>query len=105
MFASDRAVQREHSLRVISEVGHDICTSIAGQLTQFDGVKNTSTRQLHAMYGVILLLLPISVAGSAMGVPESMFLWSIRLLEYIENKMGVHQALAMIPLVTMQRQE
>ena len=55
------------------------------------------------MSGVFLLLLPISIAGSAMGVPESMHQWCIRMLEYIGNKMGIYQALEMVGLVKMQR--
>ncbi|KAH9219464.1 hypothetical protein DL95DRAFT_443512 [Leptodontidium sp. 2 PMI_412] len=104
MLAADETVQRKDSLRTISELAHDICTSISSQLTRFDDVENVR-KQVPPMSGVFLLLLPISVAGSAMGVPESMYLWSIRMLEYIGNTMGVYQALAMIPLVKMQREK
>ncbi|KAG4430880.1 hypothetical protein IFR05_013639 [Cadophora sp. M221] len=104
MFAADETVQREDSLRTISELAHDICTSISSQLTRFDDVENVR-RQVPPMSGVFLLLHPISVAGSAMGVPKSMYLWSIRMLEYIGNTMGVYQALAMIPLMKMQREK
>ncbi|KAG4415650.1 hypothetical protein IFR04_011209 [Cadophora malorum] len=102
MFATDETVQREDSLHTISELAHDICTSISSQLTRFEDVENVR-RQVPPMSGVFLLLLPISIAGSAMGVPESMHQWCIRMLEYIGNKMGIYQALEMVGLVKMQR--
>lgn len=55
------------------------------------------------MTGCFMLLLPLAIAGSGIGVSGGLHEWSVGMLEVIGGQMGVSQALAMVPLVRRQR--
>jgi hypothetical protein len=56
------------------------------------------------MSGCFLLLFPLAVAGSGMGVSEDLHNWVIQLLGFIGRKMGISQALLMIDLTKKHRE-
>jgi len=55
------------------------------------------------MTGCFLLLFPLSVADSALGVPKGVHSCVIRMLENFGNTLGIQQALTMIRLTKAQR--
>ena len=102
-FSSDDLLQKQRSLDLITKLATDICTSI---YTMFEPptVWQGKRRAIPHVSNCFLILFPLAVAGSGMGVPQQLHFWAIRILEAIGNQMGISQALAMVSLTRMQRQ-
>lgn len=96
-------IQRTKSLAIISKMASEICVSISGQL-YCHTIPISKIRLVPAASGVFLLLFAVAVAGSAFGVPEELHGWVVNLLEEIGHKMGIRQALMLVPAMKMQRE-
>jgi hypothetical protein len=87
-------LQGMKSLRTISEVASDICTSVPAQFV-LGSIDFAATEPLPRITGVFLLLFPFAVAGAATVVPDDLHLWVIKVLGQIGHTMRVRQALAL----------
>jgi hypothetical protein len=99
----DISNQQGQSLSIISHLASRICASAASQLyrpsTTIQG-RGLDTQ----MTGVFMLLWPLKVAGSAIGVPEKLHEWIIDVLEDIGLKMGIKQTRMVILTTIIQRE-
>ena len=96
-------IQRTKSLAIISKMASEICVSVSSQLYSHT-LPISKIRLVPAASGVFLLLFAVAVAGSAFGVPEELHGWVVKLLEEIGHKMGIRQALMLVPAMKMQRE-
>jgi hypothetical protein len=91
--------QRSRSVSVTREMATNICDSVASQfLDQQSQMAIPDARVIARMSGIFSLLFPLAVAGGALGVPVDLHAWVIGTLERIGNRMGVKQAMALIPI-------
>jgi hypothetical protein len=104
-FCNDDNAQNTKSLTIISRLATDICSSVSSQFHKPTLVEEAKRQGIPALSGCFLLLFPLAVAGSAMGAPESLHDWVIRMLEIIGHEMGVAQALTMIAPTKLQREK
>ncbi len=95
--------QQKRSLEIISKMALDICRSVPSQFSRHTA-EEAKQNQVPNMAGCFLLLFPLAVAGSAIGVSEELHEWIITTLGTIGHKMGIAQALEMIPQTRRQRE-
>jgi hypothetical protein len=95
LFHSEDEPEQNKHLRVVSEMATDLCTSVSAQFFS-SNAQRAIRNHVPAMSGCFLLLFPLAIAGSGIGVPEDLHNWVIKLLDFIGRKMGVSQALSMI---------
>ncbi|KAH8602676.1 hypothetical protein B0O99DRAFT_666308 [Bisporella sp. PMI_857] len=100
--STDLINQQIESLKITDVIARDICDSIASHF-QRHHPRYAEARFVPPLTGIFLLLSPLAVAGGAIGVPQTLHEWIISLLEKIGNKMGVQQALALIPEIRKDR--
>jgi hypothetical protein len=93
---------RKRSLETIITMATDICSSVYSQFCKH-AIAEARLNGVPPMSGCFLLLFPLSVAGSALGVPEKVHKFTIRMLENFGNTLGIKQALIMVPLTKAQR--
>jgi hypothetical protein len=99
---ADEDTQRKRSLETISKMATDICSSVYSQFYKH-AIAEARLNRVPPMSGCFLLLFPLSVAASALGVPEEVHNFTIRMLENLGNTLGIKQALTMVPLTKAQR--
>ncbi|KAH6678342.1 hypothetical protein B0J14DRAFT_559481 [Halenospora varia] len=98
----DDEARRQKSLATISAMATDICTSVSTQLCQHKAYFSQYTVG-PPISGLFMLLFPLAVAGSAIGVSDELHQFVIRVLGAIGNTMGVKQAVRMIGAIKQQR--
>jgi hypothetical protein len=95
--------QMQDSLRVISHVASHVCASVATQLFRPNpAVRDPGTKS--QLTNVFMLLWPLKVAGSAVGVSEALHEWIIEVLDNIGLTMGIRQTRVVVFMVIMQRE-
>jgi hypothetical protein len=95
--------QKTQSLAIISHLASRICASVSSQLYR----PNSTIRGPESnsqLTSVFMLLWPLKVAGSAIGVPEALHEWVIDVLENIGQTMGIRQTKVVIFTTIMQRE-
>ncbi len=102
-FSSENLLQKQRSLNIIKKLATDICTSVSHMFNRVS-VWEAKRKEIPPISGCFMIIFPLAVAGSGIGVPEHLHLWTIKILEVIGNKMGILQALTVVPLIRMQRQ-
>ena len=103
LLATEDLVQLQSSRETIVRLATDLYTTISAQIGQYsieEGARAFSPR----MSVVFLQIWPLTVAGSAIGVPEELHNCVLRMLEKLGNTMGIRQALTVIPLIKLQRE-
>jgi len=105
LFSGEDTAQQNKSLAMISSLAVDICCSVCSQFHNPSLVKEAKTQGVPALSGCFLLLFPLAIAGSAMGVADDLHDFVIRVLEIIGHGMGVAQALTAIAPTKMQREK
>ena len=103
LFPSKDETEQNNHLQVVSEMATDLCTSVSAQFFCYNP-QRARRRRVPAMSGCFLLLFPLAVAGSGMGVSEDLHNWVIQLLGFIGRKMGISQALLMIDFTKKHRE-
>jgi hypothetical protein len=93
--------QQEQSLTIISHLATTICASVWSQLKLPDPSIPGSYPQLTSVF---MLLWHLRVAGSAVGVPQALHEWVLRILTSIGQEMGIRQTKMVIYRTTYQRQ-
>lgn len=91
---------RQRALGTISRMATGICAGVASQMGVFgDGLLSSSgaIARLPPLNGVFMLLFPLTIAGSAAGVPDEVHEWVIQKLQKIGRSMGIRRALELIP--------
>lgn len=95
--------QQPQSLAIISHLASRICASVSSQLyrpnTTIPGPGSNSQ-----LTSVFMLLWPLKVAGSAIGVPEALHEWVLDVLDNIGQTMGIRQTKVVIFTTVMQRE-
>lgn len=90
---------RQQALETISRMGTGICAGAASQMGLFVGLLSPpgAMSRLPPLNGVFMLLFPLTIAGSAGGVPDEVHEWVIQRLQKIGRTMGIQRALELIP--------
>jgi hypothetical protein len=98
----EATAQKLRSLDRIRALAHELCTSVS---TQFDRYTPAQALRKHVppMSGCFLLLFPLAIAGSAIGVPDEVHRWVVQMLHLFATEMGISQAGAMLPRIQKQR--
>jgi hypothetical protein len=95
-FPYDGCAQRVQYLQTINRMATDICCSASSQFSGRNNLQEQVLTRVPPISGCFLLLFPLAVSGSAMGVSEKLHEWVLSMLEKIGNEMGIMQALTMI---------
>lgn len=98
---AEKYEQQKRSLIIISHLASDICSSAWSQLNLPD---LSTPRAAPQLTGVFMLLWPLRIAGSAMGVSDALHEWVIQVLENIGLIMGIRQTDVVIFKTRMHRQ-
>jgi hypothetical protein len=93
--------RQEQSLAIISHLASNICASVWSQLNLPDPSIPGSAPQLTSVF---MLLWHLRVAGSAVGVSESLYQWVLQLVDNIGQEMGIRQTKMVIFRTRYQRQ-
>lgn len=104
-FSSEDAAQRSKSLDLVARQAADICSSVSIQFHKPTLLQEAKQTGVPALSGCFLPLFPLAVAGSAIGVPQSLHDWVISMLEIIGHRKGVAQALYLVPGTKLQREK
>jgi hypothetical protein len=102
MHTNEATSQKLRSLEIVNQLAEELCTSVSAQFDRYT-LQQACNKQIPPMSGCFLLLFPLAVAGSGIGVSEELHLWTIQMLEVFGNQMGISQALDMIPIMKVQR--
>jgi hypothetical protein len=95
--------QQTQSLRIISHLASRICASIASQLYRPNAtIPGPGTNS--QLTSVFMLLWPLKVAGSAIGVSDPLHEWVVGVLENIGLTMGIRQTKVVVLTTIMQRE-
>jgi len=95
--------QQTQSLRIISYLASHICASIASQL-YWPNPNIPGPGWNSQLTSVFMLLWPLKVAGSAIGVSNALHEWVIDVLENIGQTMGIRQTRVVVFTTIMQRE-
>lgn len=95
--------QRRKSLAIIYKMASDICISVSSH-SCCHSIQPSKIGFVPAASGIFLLLFTLAVAGSAVGVPEELYNWVIKLLENIGRMAGIQQALILARMIKIQRE-
>jgi hypothetical protein len=95
--------QQTRSMAIISHLASRICASVSSQLYRPNSAiaGPGSNSQLTSVF---MLLWPLKIAGSAIGVPDGLHEWVIKVLENIGQTMGIRQTRVVIFTMGMQRE-
>jgi hypothetical protein len=93
-FFDEDGAQRSKSLAMISKLAEDVCGSVSSQFRRYTE-KEAIDRRAPPVAGVFLILYPLAVASSAIGVSKSLHEFAVRRLEAIGKTRGIQQALIM----------
>jgi hypothetical protein len=104
-FCSEDTAQQTKSLAIISRLASDICSSVSSQFHKPSLVEEAKTQGVPALSGCFLLLFPLAVAGSAMGVSDELHDYVVHTLETIGHRMGIAQALTLIEPTKLLREK
>lgn len=94
--------QKERSYGIIERMATDICTGVSASFFRH-GSFPSGKKSIPPMSGIFLILFPLAVAGSSMGVSEELHGWVLDILRFIGKRMGICQAISMIDLIQKQR--
>lgn len=97
---AEKAEQQQESLAIISHLACHICASVWSQLCLPDPSIPRSAPQLTSVF---ILLWPLRVAGSAVGVPETLHEWVLQFVENIGETMGIRQTKMVVITTKKQR--
>jgi hypothetical protein len=94
--------QQAKSLAIISHLASRVCASVSSQL--YHPSRTIPWPESNSqLTSVFMLLWPLKVAGSAIGVPEALHGWVLDVLENIGQTMGIRQTKVVIFRTKMQR--
>jgi hypothetical protein len=68
-FCSENPLQKQRSLNVITKLATDLCTGVSSMLDRVS-VWEAKRKAIPPISGCFVILFPLAVAGSGMGVPE-----------------------------------
>ena len=94
----DWSAQARLSRSLVNQLASDVCMSVPyllGLPEIEDGRMIFSSPALYGFY----LLWPLFCAGTAVGAPRALQLWTIRLLDGIGYSMGIEQATALADMI------
>lgn len=94
----DYSAQARLSRSLLNQLAYEICSSVTFQLGPSKMKDGHLSFQCIALYG-FYLLWPLYIAGSAVGTPNPLRLWVIRLLDGIGYSMGIQQASALAQML------
>lgn len=94
--------QRTRSYAIIERMATDMCTGISASFFRHSSLP-PGQKNIPAMFGIFLILFPLAVAESAMGVSEELRGWVTNVLRFIGKRMGICQAISMVDLIQKQR--
>lgn len=92
---SIHASQTRHSLSIINLLSTEICASVSAQF-YIPTLNAARSIKFPPMSGSFVLLYPLLIAGSAVGVGVENYGFAKRTLELFGNEMGICQALALV---------
>lgn len=102
-YTPEHDIQRTKALNLITELATDICHSVSSESCGHT-IENSNEKSMPRMSGIFMALWPLAVAGSAIGAPEDVYHWVIKLLENAGYQMGILQAVTLIAWTNKQRQ-
>jgi hypothetical protein len=100
---ADMHKQQTQSLAIISHLASRICASVSSQLYRPDPII-PGVRPNCELTSVFMLLWPLKVAGSAIGVPDALHEWVLDVLKNIGQAMGIGQTKVVIFRTKVQRE-
>jgi hypothetical protein len=95
--------QQTQSLAIISHLASRICASVSTQLYRPNSTIPGPESSLQ-LTSVFMLMWPLKVAGSAIGVPDTLHEWVLDVLKNIGQAMGIRQTKVAIFTMAMQRE-
>jgi hypothetical protein len=95
--------QQTQSLAIISHLASRICAGVSSQLYH-PSATTPEPGSKAQLTSVFMLLWPLKVAGSAIGVPDALHEWVLDVLEKIGQTMGIRQTKVVIFTTVMQRE-
>jgi hypothetical protein len=101
----DIARRKEKSLPIISRLAMDICSSVSNLVVRANIIYMGQKEPMSVLSACLLILFPLCVAGSTIGVSDGLHEWAVRILGIIGDRMGVSQALSMIAWTKQQREK
>ena len=102
--ATKDLVQLQSSRETIVRLATDLCTTISAIAQTCQYSIDDSTCPFSPQLPVFVQIWPLTVLGSAFGMPEELHNCVISILEKLGNTLGIRQALAVIPLIKLQRE-
>ncbi|OKL64585.1 hypothetical protein UA08_00587 [Talaromyces atroroseus] len=104
---TSQITQQQTSLITISRMATEICISVPNH-SRFLGVRFGSLANDQAesppLNGVFVLLFPLIIAGSAIGVSDELHEWVVKILGMIGSTMGIGHAAESISVVQSVRE-
>lgn len=98
----EHAEERQKCLDTILRMAEDICCSVPSVLSRHNP-ENAAYRSAPPLSGCFVILYPLTIAGGAMGVPEKLHLFTVKMLSEIGHSLGIKQALQMAKSIKSQR--
>jgi hypothetical protein len=99
---ASQLTQQQTSLSTISHMATEICISVPNHSRLLgDGFSSLTNREadIPPLNGVFVLLFPLVIAGSAIGVPDELHDWVVKILGMIGSTMGIGHAAESITVV------
>lgn len=103
-FYSEAHPQQKQSSETINTMATDTCVSVSSQFCG-QNARQAKDRQLPNVSGCFLLLFPLAVAGSAVGVSEELYTYCMKTLKTFGNKLGIAQSLEIMPAMKRRREQ
>lgn len=104
---ASQLTQQQTSLDTISRMATDICISVPNHSRllgiEFGSLANRQA-DIPPLNGVFVLLFPLIIAGSAIGVPDELHEWVVKILGMIGSTMGIGHAAESISVVKAVRE-
>ncbi|CRG89556.1 hypothetical protein PISL3812_06593 [Talaromyces islandicus] len=96
-------MRQQKAVDTICRLAADICFSVPNQ-TSLLRQETGEDADGPAIYGILVLVLPLMIAGSACGIPDEMHDWVIMMLGVLGSYMGIRFAAESIPGMKQMRE-